>query len=72
MAQRLGAPAERCVVFEDALVGLEAAQHAGMRRVAVATTNPAERLRPFADRVVVRLDELSVAELAGWFKPKSD
>ena len=69
VAARLAAPADRCVVFEDALVGLEAAQNAGMRRVAVATTNPAERLRPFADRVVARLDELSVAELAGWFQP---
>ncbi|GAB4246545.1 MAG: HAD family hydrolase [Candidatus Methylacidiphilales bacterium] len=65
-AQRLGFPASRSVVFEDALVGLEAAQAAGARRVAVATTHRAEELQ-HADRVVHRLDELRVEELAGWF-----
>jgi HAD superfamily hydrolase (TIGR01509 family) len=67
VAERLGMPAERCIVFEDAFVGLEAAQRAGMKRVAVATTNPAEALREHADRVVTRMDELTVEECAQWW-----
>ncbi|MFM7375783.1 MAG: HAD family hydrolase, partial [Chthoniobacterales bacterium] len=43
-AERLGfAPAD-CVVIEDALVGIEAAQRAGMTVLAVATTNPFDML----------------------------
>jgi beta-phosphoglucomutase family hydrolase len=34
-ARRLGVPAERCVVFEDTDIGLEAARRAGMWRVDV-------------------------------------
>jgi len=64
VATRLGASPERCVVFEDALAGLEAARRAGMVRVGVATTHPPEMLAPHADFVVRRLDELSVAQLA--------
>ncbi|MCX6894295.1 MAG: HAD family phosphatase [Verrucomicrobia bacterium] len=64
VAARLGARPERCVVFEDALAGLEAARRAGMVRVGVATTHPPETLAPHADFVVRRLDELSVAQLA--------
>jgi beta-phosphoglucomutase family hydrolase len=66
-AERLGVAPARCVVFEDAHVGLEAARAAGMKVVGVATTHPPESLRQ-ADRVVRRLDELSVAEIAAWFE----
>jgi beta-phosphoglucomutase family hydrolase len=65
-AKKLGVAPGRCVVFEDAHVGLEAARAAGMKVVGVATTHPAESLRD-ADRVVARLDELTPAEIAGWF-----
>ncbi len=68
VAERIGVPPDRCIVFEDALVGLEAARRAGMKRVAVATTNVAEKLQEHADRVVVRMDELTVEECAGWWK----
>lgn len=54
-------PAE-CIVFEDAITGLEAARRGGMRAVGVATTHPAGSLG-LADRVVHRLDELTVADL---------
>ncbi len=37
-ASRLGVEPARCVVFEDALVGIEAAHAGGMKCVAVATT----------------------------------
>lgn len=66
-AQRIAREPGRCVVFEDAFAGLEAAAAGGMRRIAVATTHPAEALEPHADRVVARLDELDVKELARWF-----
>jgi beta-phosphoglucomutase family hydrolase len=62
-ARKLGFAPGRCVVFEDAHVGIEAARRGGMRGVGVATTHPPEELTQ-ADRVVRRLDELQVAELA--------
>jgi beta-phosphoglucomutase family hydrolase len=64
-AQRLGVPPKFCVVFEDAFAGLEAARAGGMKAIGVATTHPAEKLRAHADRVVARLDEVTVAELQG-------
>ncbi len=65
-ATRLGRPPERCVVFEDAHVGVAAARAGGMKVVAVATTHPAEELGA-ADLAVHRLDELDPARLAEWF-----
>ncbi|MGC3989099.1 MAG: HAD family phosphatase [Chthoniobacteraceae bacterium] len=64
--EKIGRSPQKCVVFEDAFVGIEAARNAGMRVVAVATTNPIESLH-MADRAVHRLDELSIADLAAWF-----
>ena len=61
-AQRIGVEPGDAVVFEDALVGIAAAQAAGMRVVALATTEPKEKLA-HADWVVDRLDELSVVQL---------
>ena len=58
--------ARRCVVFEDAQVGIQAARAAGMKVVGVATTHGADALAD-ADRVVRQLDELTVAEVSGWF-----
>ena len=66
-AQKLGVSPKQCVVFEDAHVGIEAARAASMKVVGVATTHPADSLRD-ADRVVGRLDELTVGELRVWFQ----
>lgn len=66
-AGRIERPPERCVVFEDALVGIAAAHAGGMKVVAVATTHPAGELGG-ADRAVHGLDELQPAELAAWFE----
>jgi len=60
-AQRLGVPAERCVVFEDAVAGVQAARAGGMRCVAVTFVahHPAEKLLAAgADRLVASLAEL--------------
>lgn len=65
-ADQIGVPPGRCVVFEDAQVGIDAARAAGMRVVAVTTTHPAGDLEG-TDRVVDRLDELSVRDMSGWF-----
>lgn len=65
-AKRLGVPPEKCVVFEDAHVGLEAARAAGMKVVGVATTHPADTLQD-ADIVVNRLTEITVDRLQKLF-----
>jgi beta-phosphoglucomutase family hydrolase len=65
-AEKLQMPPDRCVVTEDAHVGIEAAHRAGMRVIAVATTNPIEELGK-ADKSVHQLDELKVEEIARWF-----
>jgi beta-phosphoglucomutase family hydrolase len=57
-ARRIGAPPGACVVVEDAIAGVQAARNAGMRCIAVTTTNSADKLAA-ADVVVERLDELS-------------
>jgi HAD superfamily hydrolase (TIGR01509 family) len=67
-AARIDRPAARCVVFEDAFVGIEAAKAGGMKVVAVATTHPLAELSGAADLAVSRLDELQPAMLAKWFE----
>ena len=61
-AQRIDVKPADAVVFEDALVGIAAAHAASMRVVAVASTEPREKLS-HADWVVDRLDELSISQL---------
>jgi len=60
--ERLGVAADRCVVIEDAPVGIAAARAAGMASVALVGTAPAERLAD-ADLVVRSLRELDPAGL---------
>ncbi len=50
-ADYLGIPAEKCLVFEDAIVGINAARGAGMKVIAVATTHTKEELS-IADVVI--------------------
>jgi beta-phosphoglucomutase family hydrolase len=61
-AQLSGHAPSRCVVFEDAVVGIQAARAGGMSVVAVTTTSPAAALSN-ADLVVDRLDELRLAQM---------
>lgn len=61
-AEQTGRSPENCIVFEDAHAGIEAARAGGMKVVGVASTHPAEELQ-MTDRVVSRLDELTVEDL---------
>jgi HAD superfamily hydrolase (TIGR01509 family) len=59
-ARRLGAPPEGCLVFEDAIVGVQAARGSGMRVFGVATTyEPSDLFAAGAERVITTFEGLS-------------
>ena len=58
-ADLMDVPPVNCIVIEDAIAGVSAAKNAGMRCIAVTTTNPAHLLSE-ADIIVDRLDVLPV------------
>ena len=57
-ANRLGVSVKDSVVFEDSFNGLKSGRAAGMFVVGLATTNPAEAISPYADKVVKDYHEL--------------
>lgn len=65
-AMRMDMRADRCVIFEDSPMGIEAARAGGMRAVAVVGTHPAETF-PDVDQVVSQLDECRVESMERWF-----
>ena len=65
-AEKINRGPRVCVVFEDAHVGIQAARNAGMKVVAVATTNPLDELGA-ADLAVQRLDEIDILKIDAWF-----
>jgi beta-phosphoglucomutase family hydrolase len=69
-AEKIGFPPERCIVFEDALFGIEAAKRARMRAVAITTTFPKERFIEWEfkpDSIVAGFNEISLDVLNSWF-----
>jgi beta-phosphoglucomutase len=65
-AKRLGVAPERCVVFEDAPVGIRAAKAGGMKAVGVTFIghHPAEKLRAEgADLIVSNLEHVDVGQI---------
>jgi beta-phosphoglucomutase family hydrolase len=56
-AEAIAVRPQRCVVVEDATAGVQGAMRAGMRCIAVTTTNPPEALQG-ADLIVEHLDAL--------------
>lgn len=60
-ARALDVPASQCLVFEDSLVGVQAAQAAGMRSFAVPSSHPEEIAR-IASRVFPSLAAITAAD----------
>lgn len=65
-ASKIHMPPSRCVVFEDAQVGIQAGLAAGMHVIAVTTTHPASELNA-AHLVVDRLNQIQVETFTEWF-----
>ena len=64
-AHRLRVPTRRCVVFEDALVGVQAARAAGMRAIGVTTAHTdAELIAAGAERTIPDFQGLEWSRLA--------
>lgn len=56
-AEFLNMPPAECLVFEDAVVGINSAKAAGMRVIAIATTEPKQELKD-ADMIIDLYNEL--------------
>lgn len=59
-ARRMGVPAARCVVMEDAGAGIDAARAGGMAAIGIVSTGRTHRELDHADLVVERFDSLRV------------
>jgi beta-phosphoglucomutase len=64
-AQRLRVSPDRCVVVEDAALGIEAAHAAGMRAIGLASTGRTRQSLAAAELVVDRLGEINSATIRG-------
>ena len=61
-AELLNVPPEHCLVFEDALAGIESAKTAGMKVVGIASSLPKEKLTD-TDKVINDFTEITVDEI---------
>ena len=68
-AERIGTPPAACLVFEDALVGVDAACAAGMPVIAVPDPHLSPELFGAADQVLRSLDEF---DPAAWGLPRME
>lgn len=57
-AARFGVDAKDCTVFEDSFNGLKAGRASGAYVIGLATTNSADAIRPYCDRVISDYTEL--------------
>jgi len=65
-AEKLNADPARCIVFEDSLAGVKAANSAGMKVVAITTAHPADELHP-VDLVIDDYAGLTPKKLSALF-----
>lgn len=61
-ARRIEAKPDLCLVFEDAMAGVEGAKRAGMKCIAITTTNSADALKK-ADLIIPSFSALTQAQL---------
>ena len=66
-AEELKARPEDCVVFEDSLAGIKAANAAGMKVVGITTGHTADQLQP-SGLIINDYTELTVQKLAALFE----
>ncbi len=71
-AELLQVPPERCVVFEDSLAGIAAANAAGMKVVGITTGHPAEELHALVDLVIEDYTTLTPQNLTALFNKKEE
>lgn len=57
---------EDCLVFEDSFAGIQAGKRAGMRVIALSTTNPAAQLEGKADYVIPDLAGRTFEDFLAW------
>lgn len=57
---------EDCLVFEDSFAGIQAGKGAGMRVIALSTTNPAAQLEGKADYVIPNLAGRTFEDFLAW------
>jgi len=69
-AEKLNRLPANCVVFEDSLAGIKAANDAGMKVVAITTGHPAADLHP-VDLVIDDYSQLTVQKVAALFKEQA-
>ncbi|HEY9002344.1 MAG TPA: HAD family phosphatase [Mucilaginibacter sp.] len=71
-AELLNIAPERCVVFEDSLAGIAAANAAGMKVVGITTGHPADEIRSVVDIVIDDYTTLTPANLAALFNEEEE
>lgn len=70
-AEKLKTKPARCIVFEDSLAGIKAANSAGMKVVAITTGHTADELHP-VDLVINDYTKLTLQQLSKLFNEDKD
>lgn len=68
-AKKLNMPPEQCIVFEDAMLGIQSGKNAGMKVVGVATTHTRQELEQAnTDLVIGNFENLRIEQLKALIK----